>query len=554
MAAGTRPIQQAVGAVSGDDALRDRGELLWDLERSIKGRLFYAPGHRAQQIFTRRCWRSWRRELGRSGGFSIEVRRGEFHFGDGGRAVGQPGLRQLARRFRLRALARVTFRPGLDEPSLLALIDALAAPPEQVEAAGGVSARLRAGPHRGIAVEAVDYAAHARRAGGEGSERHDAAPPRLAGESFPFPAAGGGTASDPRWGDLWRRLDGGREGQGEGEGDWDWALGGAAGAAASAADFPIGPAWELLTRLTHHADADGSGGSDAAGRAAGGRLGAALEMACAPDHRAALDAMGTLLELGPAVLAPLFERWEGAGRAADRIQLGGILVAIGEGVAPALERAIRDEASPRRRIALRFAGETQNGRLVPCLRDALLAGGDDQVRDAASALSRIGNGAAFEVLVGALRSPRAEVVMAAVACLGRSGRPRFAAPLLRALEVALLRGSVGVAREIVRALGRVGGGAAATVTALGDLVAGAGGGGLWRRRRLRPVRLAAVSSLAALADARVADILGRAAQGSDAPLRRAARSARAALAARAPQRSAPAVAAEPTDRALENSP
>ena len=527
-----KSMDQAASGSCQEDASPDRGALLPALERGVKGRLFYAPGHAAQQALLDRCWRTWHGALRHSGRFTVEMRRGELRCGGADSAIEVGHLRGLAHRFQLRALARVTFQPEFDAASLTAFVDLLATPPEQIEAAGGVGAVWASGPHRGIDVEVVDYAGHQRRARALAPEDSGEAPlvrqtpDVLAAPLALLPVADGG---DPDAGlrELLKALDACREDERYRE----LALQVAAGGAARVAESLLAPAREVLTQFARHAGREG--GRSAAQRetarscvvrlVAGDLLEDVLEQACRPDSRTALGAIRILLELGPTALDPLFDRWEAAESAVTRDHLAGILVAIGEGIAPALEREIRSEDSPRRRTALRFAGETQNSRLVPCLRDVLFAGRDAEVRDAASALSQIGNDAAFEDLVGALRSPRPEVVSAAVACLGRSGRSRFAVPLLRALERALGKGALGLAREIVRALGRVGG--ETTAPALGAVLAR---GGLLQRRRLRPLKLAAVAALTALSDERGSDILERAAERGDAHLRRAARAALAA--------------------------
>jgi HEAT repeat protein len=190
---------------------------------------------------------------------------------------------------------------------------------------------------------------------------------------------------------------------------------------------------------------------------------------------------------------------------------------MGEEVSHALAEAIVTGSKRRQRLALRLAGETQNPRLVLNLREAMLAGSDEAAREAAQALLRIGDVSALEALAEGLTSPRASIAGFAAHALGSSGRVLAVAPLSEALGRALATHDLALARELVRALGRVG--RAEVARPIGAILAR---GGFFQRRKLRDLKLAAITALSGLPGRDAADALVRAARSSDAQLRKPA--------------------------------
>jgi HEAT repeat protein len=200
-----------------------------------------------------------------------------------------------------------------------------------------------------------------------------------------------------------------------------------------------------------------------------------------------------------------------------RARLSGVLLAMGEEVSPALAEAIATGSQRRQRLALRLAGETQNPRLVGNLREALLDGHDEVSREAAQALLRVGDVSSLEVLAEGLASPRASVVGFAAFSLGASGRALAVAPLAQALDRAIAAHQLPLAREIVRALGRLGRPEAGPA-----IKAVLNHGGFFQRRKLRDLKLAAVTALASLPGSTATETLGRVARSSDTQVRQAA--------------------------------
>jgi hypothetical protein len=87
-----------------------------------------------------------------------------------------------------------------------------------------------------------------------------------------------------------------------------------------------------------------------------------------------------------------------------------VVFALGEDAAPAIAQALRSGTPRRQHAALKLAGEAQNPRLVPDLRDVLLGGAPDAAREAAQALVRIGDVSALETLAEALESTKPAIV------------------------------------------------------------------------------------------------------------------------------------------------
>ena len=91
------------------------------------------------------------------------------------------------------------------------------------------------------------------------------------------------------------------------------------------------------------------------------------------------------------------------------------------------------------------------------------------------------------------------------------------APLAAALDRAIAAQQLPLARDLVRALGRLG--RAEAVPAIAAIL---GHGGFFQRRKLRDLKLAAITALAGLPGRAANDALARAARSSDAQLRQTA--------------------------------
>ncbi len=254
----------------------------------------------------------------------------------------------------------------------------------------------------------------------------------------------------------------------------------------------------------------------------GAALGDLVRRACGSDTDASLRAVGVLREIGAGTVPRLLDEIDAHGTDPDhRGRIASVLFALGEDAAPALATAIRSGTPRRQNAALRLAGEAQNPRLVPNLRDVLLAGPADAAREAAHSLMRIGDVSAFEVLAEALESDKPTVVTSAAQALAATGRSLAVAPLAAAIDRALVADQLPVARDLVKALGRLG--RTEAVAVLGDLI---DRGGFFQRRKLRDIKVAAVNALMHISGRAADDALARAEKQGDAALREAAATAR----------------------------
>ena len=286
--------------------------------------------------------------------------------------------------------------------------------------------------------------------------------------------------------------------------------------------------YRVLRVLATHASDDAkrsfaqreSAGEGLAQIAQGDTLSDVVLRASDASAEVSLHATGVLRELGFRGVSRILDHLEAEIDSERRARLSGVLLAMGETVVPALGEAIASGSQRRRRLALRLAGEAQNPLLVGNLREAMLADDDEVSREAAWALLRVGDVASLEALAEGLESPRAAVVGVAAYSLGACGRVLAVAPLTQALERAISAKQLPLAREIVRALGRLG-----RPEAGPSITAVLKRGGLFERRKLRDLKLAAITALANLPGRVATEALRRAARSGDGHLRRAAKSA-----------------------------
>lgn len=242
-----------------------------------------------------------------------------------------------------------------------------------------------------------------------------------------------------------------------------------------------------------------------------------VKRACDLSADVSLHATSVLRELGCRCVPRVLDQLEVEMDSERRARLTGVLLAMGEEVTPALAEAIATGSKRRQRLALRLAGESQNPRLVGNLREAMLGGQDEVSREAAQALLRVGDVSSLEALAEGLASPRASVVGFAAFSLGSCGRVLAVAPLSAALDRAVAAQQLPLARELVRALGRLGRSEAAPAIA-----AVLQHGGFFQRRKLRDLKLAAITALASLPGRVANDALARASRSSDSQLRQTA--------------------------------
>lgn len=556
---------------------------LVELGRTLKGWSFYARGHGARSELLDRSWRALQGELRRNGPLALEVQRCCFWLVGSDVAIGAGLLDELARQLEERAVRTLVFEASLDADTLSAFLDTLVATPEALAAEGGFEASFYDGSRRGLQVNGADWRTLLARAQFAASiPAPDDAP--IIASLVPIADEVGVieevTAPEPV-----PILDEGPLAEmGDDELDFEdvpVARGditapidlleelGPVGIDESPldADPKVASALELVERLRELTECDDDqryrdltrqivyeaqeliaqgvadegyrtllvlashAGDDAkrsfaqresaseglARLAHGAVLDDLMTRACDVAADTSLHATGILRELGAHCAPRVLDRLEVEMDSERRGRLTGVLLAMGEEVSPALAEAIATGSKRRQRLALRLAGETQNPRLVPNLRETMLDGADEVAREATQALLRIGDVSALEALAEGLTSPRGSISGFAAHALGTSGRVLAVAPLSEALGRALAAHDLALAREFVRALGRLGRAEAARpIAALLAL------GGFFQRRKLRDLKLAAITALSGLPGRDAADALARAVRSGDAQLRQPA--------------------------------
>lgn len=227
-----------------------------------------------------------------------------------------------------------------------------------------------------------------------------------------------------------------------------------------------------------------------------------------------------LLMLGDEATPALLDALAKLGDRQQRDRLETMLVALGERILPELLRRMDLDSVSEMRTAVRLAGETQHPASVHRLGD-LLEHADRGLREeAVRALVRIGNDDAIAALARAVRSAQKGIPMLAIAGLGNTGSARAVPPLKSALEHAVEERNGELAKELIRALGRLGRAeASASLVAVLQRKVRIGMG--W----LKELQAAAVTALGAVPGDEAVGALAQAAQSKDAALRRAAQSA-----------------------------
>jgi HEAT repeat protein len=546
----------------------DISTLMVELGRACKGWSFYPPDHPARAELLDRTCRAWQGDLHRHGPLALEVRRGAFWL-PGAEAPVSSRSDDTARQLHLRAVHRVVFDAALDAPTLAAFLDVLATDADALRAAGGFEETFySAGTRRGVLVNDVDWrtrllagAQDAPAPAASQQPSSDAGAPLEADLDFD-PAGGAMPAleTDDGFSPLPARalaaapavvppalpeeaehtqpvapLDPAAARVGELESllsqleecEDDLAYRDRARHVAALAERlleagDLDGVFRVQVLLCHHAGDDAkrsfaqreSAGDFLGQVARGAALEHLIDRALDAAVESSLEATAALRELGARVASAVLDRLERETDPERRSRLSGVLIAMGDDAVPVLLDALVHGSKRRMRCALRLAGETQNPRLVACLREVVLSGESEVSREAARALVRVGDVSSLEVLAEALHSIRPEVAALAAASLGATGRVLAVAPLRDALTRALDQNDLALAREVVRSLGRLGRPeAAAPLAALLER------GGFFGRRKLRELQIAAIGALAHLPGPEAATALARAARSRDARLR-----------------------------------
>jgi HEAT repeat protein len=534
---------------------QDACSTLVELERALKGWVFYAAGQPVRADLLDRAWRVLRGEIGRSGPLALEVRGGAFALAGTEVPIAPGRPAELARRLAERGVDRICFDAEIDAASLAGLLDGLVVEPDAI--LGCFEDLFHDGTRRGIRLNDADWRARLASVPDadealaleetqpsfeaddeildfvtdEDDAEADATPIDLLDEldpeserpAPPAPPTEPELDAEPAIDELGEHLreldecesdaryrDAARQLVFEAKG---WL---------EACRFD--DVYRVLSTFAAHTGDDGKRSfaqRDSAQECLlqlgqGAALGDLVQRACDADADTSLRAVDVLRGIGAPAATRVLEEIVLPGDTDRRAKLGAFLLAMGEDAVPALVAAMSGGPSARQRIAVRLAGETQNPRLVPDLADALFGASDDVAREAAQSLVRIGDVLALEVLAEALGA-RPAIAACAAHALGGTGRVLAVAPLVAALDRALDSGATDLARDVVRALGRLA--RPESVPALAGLITR---GGFLQRRKLRELKLGAITALTHVPGAAAEEALQRAAKLSDASLKQAA--------------------------------
>lgn len=555
----------------------DAASLLIELGRAVKACRFYDSGHPAGKAALDRSFHAFRAGLERVGSIAFQVEGASFCVAGQPALIGYASLDEFALELTQRGVQSLAIGSNLTREAFDAMVGALALDGDELVDAGGLEHVLGSMSAEGVCVNGESRSANAEVSAPPPVPLAAAAPVEPAQESTPVPAEPAPPptvpfipAEDPDLpmpkvqttgvdplntlrGLLEEPADEGMDGalRPESEGDGGAELMGQLRALDECRD-DVGYA-ELLKQVSAHAERlDGSAVGEEGYRAimvlanhavesqrgerqralaeealfqiaTGDRLQEVVRRACETPPSSSVRATQILLQLGahcmPALLDSLLEEQDPERRG----QLNAVLIAMGEKALPEVKDSLLHDDVRRVRLATRLAGEMQNPACVPYLAELLhdLSTPLDLVREVAKALVRIGCPSAVTPLADAVRGARAELASAVAFCLGATGSPRALEVLSQALRRALGQGDEVLARECVRALGKLG--KPEAIPVLDELISRRSFLG---RRRLRDLKLAAVAALGRLPGSEAAAVLERLATGrGEAQVKRAAASA-----------------------------
>ena len=520
-------------AVPGGVRLRTAPELatlLLELGRLIRARRYYPPGDAKLATVFERSLRAWQADLERRGPLELELVPDGFRE-EGARGVlSHPRLAELGQDLAQRGVQRLRFEASLDPDAFAAFAEVLATDAGRTASRGGFAQALYAHSPAGILVNGLGP-----------SELPPAPPPpppvpaptaaHPPGDEPTAPLADGLEPSPserrlqpPRELDvLLQQLD-----ESDGASSYlDLARRTMLLAERAFDEDRRDDAFRIFQRLAAHATEKESEPSRDLARGflrsllEGPRLAYVIRRALSGLEAGDLEANQVLLALGDATVPALLDAASSLEKGVERDRLTAMVVTFGERALPAvLERLAAEETPARLRAAIRIAGELQHPDVVAPLGNLLEAGERSVREEAVRALVHVGSDAAVSALAAVLGSATPGLAVSALHGLGSTASARAVEPLRRALDVALESRDTARAKEVIRALGRLG-----RAEAGGALV-----GLLERRVRLgggwlRELKSAAVAALGGIPGDEAVAALAQVAQTRDTQLRRAAQTA-----------------------------
>jgi HEAT repeat protein len=497
--------------------------LLLELASVVKARGIFAPGEPKLAAVFDRCVRSWRADIARNGPLDLEVAPDGFREVGSGGVLRHARLGELQAVLRNRGIAGLRFDVELDGDALAGFVQLLADADPDAPKGAAFAARLAALVPIGIALRAeeprpsADPAAspvelRALSADAPQTERvleaeFDSDTMPIGEESEPSDALGALLAELRECSSTASYLDLARRAITEAERSRDAAA-----------------THRVLDALAEHVETKEGDLADVArsflvSQCHGDALRDLLERAARGSGAEQVRAAQILTLVGEPAAALLLDHMPAYPEAVQRDRLVPLVLALGERAVPALmERLTRPEPQVAKGAA-HILGMLQHPGAVSALAE-LATSVDPALREeGARALVRIGSEDAIAALVRGLRGAR-PVIVSAVQHLAGTASPRAVSPLGHALERALEAKDVDLAKEIIRALGRLG---RPEVNALFGSVMHrkAGITGRW----LKDVKVAAATALSSVPGDQAVALLAEALESRDEPLRKAAQRA-----------------------------
>jgi len=498
--------------------------LLLELGRLIRARRFYPAGDGRLAAVFERSLRTWQADLERRGPLDLELLPEGIRECGGRGVLAHPGLVELQRELTERGLTRLCFDADVDADAFAAFAELLATDAGRLAARGGFAAALEAHSPAGILVNAAAAAPAAAALPSDPAPDADEAKPELLVETELSSVDDLREAPPSHDLDvLVRQLD-----ECEGVSSYqDLARRTVLSAERAWDEGRQDEVFRVCVKMASHTHAKAADRSREIARSfvrslvAGDRLAYVIRRAVRGLDEADLDASQVLLTVGEATVPALLDSASTLERGAERDRLAALVVTFGERALPVvLDRLVARGSDPKLRAVIRIAGELQHPDVVPVLGRLLDAEERGVREETLRALVRIGSEGAINVLATAAGSTTPGLGLAALQALASTGSPRAVEPLRRALDRALGARDVSQAKEVIRALSRIGRAeAGAPLVRLLDRRARIGGG--W----LRELKTAAVAALASIPGDEAVAALAQAAQARDSQLRRAAQTA-----------------------------
>ncbi len=524
--------------------------LLLELASVVKARSVFAPGEPRLAAVFDRCVRAWRTDLARHGALQLELTPAGFREVGGGGHLQHARLGELLRDLGARGLTRLRFDMELDGDALAGFVHLLADPFLRELRGPAFVARLTALVPIGIAVELVareaplvpampapppaveqvrpDEDTEVELVAVEAEAESDTAPAvdvpaveEFAGEPGSDPDSDTMPIAETPHAAPLDVLLGELSGCGNAASYLDLARR-AITEAERARD--ANELYRVLDALAQHIETKEQRLSEIArsflvSLCQGDALRDLLERTARGVGAEQVRSAQILALVGEPAAAAVLERMPAYPELVQRERLVPLVLALGDRAVPELMQRLDRPERDIARNAAHILGMMQHPGAVERLSE--LAVGKDAVlrEESARALVRIGTDDAVSGLTRGLRGER-EVVSSAVQHLGGTANAKAVTPLGHALERALEAKDVELAKEILRALGRVGRPEANVI--FGSVMRRkAGLTGRW----LKDVKVAAASALSTVPGDQAVALLAEALQSRDEPLRRAAQRA-----------------------------